>query len=47
MTYNILKFEKRLKIKLINKTLLFEALTHKSANRKLNNENENNDEKSK
>ena len=38
MTYKILKLEKLLKIKLKNKTLFFEALTHKSSNREVNNE---------
>ena len=35
---NILKFEKDLKIKFNNKSLLLAALTHKSANQKYNNE---------
>ena len=35
---NILKFEKFLKIKFKNKSLLVAALTHKSANQKINNE---------
>ena len=35
---NILKFEKDLKIKFHNKSLLLAALTHKSANQKYNNE---------
>ena len=38
MTYKILKLEKLLKIKFKNKTLFFDALTHKSANREVNNE---------
>lgn len=38
MTPNIHKFEKKLKIKLRNKSLLIESLTHKSANPKNNNE---------
>ena len=38
MNNNILKFEKRLKIKIKNKSLLVEALTHKSSNREINNE---------
>ena len=35
---NITKFEKFLKIKFKNKSLLASALTHKSANQKTNNE---------
>ena len=35
---NINKFEKDLKIKFKNKSLIIEALTHKSANQKINNE---------
>ena len=35
---NINKFEKNLKIKFKNKSLIIEALTHKSANQKINNE---------
>ena len=35
---NIHKFEKDLKIKFKNKSLIIEALTHKSANQKINNE---------
>ena len=35
---NILKFEKELKIKFKNKSLLVKALTHKSASQKINNE---------
>ena len=38
MNPNIKKFEKRLKIKIKNKSLLIEALTHKSANHEINNE---------
>ena len=38
MNINIKKFEKVLKIKMKNKTLLIEALTHKSANHEYNNE---------
>ena len=38
MNYNIKKFEKRLKIKMKNKSLLVAALTHKSANQEINNE---------
>ena len=38
MNSNIQKFEKRLKIKMKNKSLLLEALTHRSANKKINNE---------
>jgi len=38
MNTNIKKFEKKLKIKIKNKSLLTEALTHKSANQKFNNE---------
>ena len=38
MNLNISKFQKRLKIKIKNKTLLIEALTHKSANQEINNE---------
>ena len=38
MNSNIQKFEKRLKIKMKNKSLLIEALTHKSANHEINNE---------
>ena len=38
MNFNIKKFEKRLKIKMRNKSLLINALTHKSANQKSNNE---------
>ncbi len=38
MKHKILKFEKRIKIKIKNKSLLIEALTHKSANQKDNNE---------
>ena len=35
---NILKFEKDLKIKFKNKSLIVAALTHKSSNQKVNNE---------
>ena len=35
---NIHKFEKDLKIKFKNKSLIIEALTHKSANQQINNE---------
>ena len=38
MTININKFQKDLKIKIKNKSLLIMALTHKSANQKNNNE---------
>ena len=38
MNHNILKLEKKLKIKMKNKILLVEALTHKSANQNINNE---------
>ena len=38
MTLNIHKFEKDLKIRFKNKSLIIEALTHKSANQKINNE---------
>ena len=38
MNSNIQKFEKRLKIKMKNKSLLINALTHKSANHEFNNE---------
>ena len=38
MNSNIKKFEKRLKIKMKNKSLIVDALTHKSANREINNE---------
>ena len=38
MTKNINKFQKDLKIKFKNKSLLIMALTHKSANQKNNNE---------
>ena len=38
MNFNIQKFEKRLKIKMKNKSLLINALTHKSANQEINNE---------
>ena len=38
MNLNISKFQKILKIKIKNKTLLIEALTHKSANQDINNE---------
>ena len=38
MNLNIKKFEKRLKIKMKNKSLLIDALTHKSANQEINNE---------
>ena len=38
MNFNIQKFEKRLKIKMRNKSLLINALTHKSANHEINNE---------
>ena len=38
MTLNITKFQKNLKIKFKNKSLLIKALTHKSANQKQNNE---------
>ena len=38
MNFNIQKFEKRLKIKMKNKSLLINALTHKSANHEINNE---------
>ena len=36
---NFLKIEKNLRIKFKNRTLLASALTHKSANQKVNNEN--------
>ncbi len=38
MNPNIKNFEKRLKIKIKNKSLLIDALTHKSANHEINNE---------
>ena len=38
MNSNIKKFEKRLKIKMKSKSLIVDALTHKSANQKINNE---------
>ena len=38
MKNNISQFEKTIKIKFSNKTLLKQALTHKSANQKINNE---------
>ena len=38
MNPNIKKFEKKLKIKMKNKSLLIDALTHKSANHEINNE---------
>ena len=38
MNNKISKFEKKIKIKVKNKSLLIEALTHKSANQNLNNE---------
>ena len=38
MNPNIKKFEKKLKIKMKNKSLLIQALTHKSANQEINNE---------
>ena len=38
MNSNIKKFEKRLKIKMKNKSLIVDALTHKSANQEINNE---------
>ena len=38
MNLNIQKFEKKFKIELKNKSLLLQALTHKSANNKINNE---------
>ena len=38
MNTNIQKFERKLKIKIKNKSLLIKALTHKSANQKFNNE---------
>ena len=38
MNPNIKNFEKRLKIKIKNKSLLIQALTHKSANHEINNE---------
>ena len=38
MNSNIQKFEKRLKIKMKNKSLLIHALTHKSTNHEINNE---------
>jgi len=38
MKNNFLQFEKALKIKFSNKLLLQQALTHKSANQKINNE---------
>ena len=38
MNLNIMKFEKRLRVKIKNKSLLMQALTHKSANKKINNE---------
>jgi len=38
MNPNIKNFEKRLKIKIRNKSLLIQALTHKSANNQINNE---------
>ena len=38
MTLNISKFQKDLKIRFKKKSLLIQALTHKSANNKFNNE---------
>ena len=38
MTIDVDKFQKDLKIKFKNKSLLIQALTHKSANQKSNNE---------
>ena len=38
MNFNTKKFEKRLKVKMKNKSLLIDALTHKSANQETNNE---------
>ena len=38
MNSSIQKFEKRLKIKMKNKSLLIRALTHKSTNHEINNE---------
>ena len=38
MILNTIKFEKKLKIEIKKKSLLIEALTHKSANQKMNNE---------
>ena len=38
MNANITKFEKKLKVKIQNKKLLVQALTHKSSNKKVNNE---------
>ena len=38
MNSNIQKFEKRLKIKMKNQSLLIGSLTHKSANHEINNE---------
>ena len=38
MNSNIKKFEKRLKIKMKNKSFIVDALTHKSANQEINNE---------
>ena len=38
MNPNIKNFEKRLKIKIKNKSLLIQALTHKSTNQEINNE---------
>ena len=38
MIPDIFKLEKKLKIKMLNKSCMIEALTHKSANKKINNE---------
>ena len=38
MNFNTQSIEKKLKIKIRNKSLLKEALTHKSSNSKINNE---------
>ena len=38
MTYIVSKFEKNIKIKFKSKNLIIKALTHKSANQKMNNE---------
>ena len=40
MKINIEKFQKNLKIKFKNKSLLYAALTHKSADQDINNESE-------
>ena len=38
MIFDLRKLEKKLQIKLRNRSFLIEALTHKSANQKMNNE---------